>query len=257
MIQYTNGTAMRLAWNFFKGNYALNFAVLGIFILLNLLGMVPIIGLLAVFGYSILSLSLQIYFGRKILEIREPEEMALVSANTKIGDLLVRYLPQASGAFLALFLLTLLYFFLLGLIIVLVAGGTDMAEMAQPERGMEAMESMGSLMAHSPFLITLLIGLIFLYPFPAVMGRVIESEDFVDGFKSIFYLFSPTLWKGTFSWDYFSLITLWSLILLVGGFVIVLLFTTLFLLPIGLILAYLMTLYNGAIYLFAKEIALP
>jgi hypothetical protein len=248
-MQRTNKSAMALAWNFFKGNYALNFAVVAILIVLNILGMLPIIGMLFIFGYSILELSVQIFFGRRVTEVQSEEDMQHVAAQTKIGEFLSTYLAQAAGAFLALFLLTLLFGALFGVIFSF-SGGMQMMNGA-----MEAQVEQMVFMMGVPSLLLMLIIAVMFYFFPAVMGKVIKSEDFVSAFKSIFLLFSPSLWKSTFNKDYFVLILIWSLIVTVAVVVIMLMMGTIILIPVGLILAYLLSLYNAAIYVFAEELA--
>ncbi len=251
-MQYSNRVAFAMAWNFFKGNYALNFAVVAILIVLKLLGMLPVIGLLFIFGYSILELSIQIFFGRKAKEVVSEEDMQYVAAETKIGEYLSAYLPQASGAFLALFLLALVFIALFG---VIVASSGSMKMVSEQALMQGQMAQVLLYVMGSPSILLFLVVAILFYFFPAMMGKVFKSEDFVAAFKSVFLLFSPTLWKSTFNKDYFVLIFIWSIIVTIAVVLIVLMMGTVLLIPVGLILAYLLSLYNAAVYVYAEELA--
>ena len=256
MIARNNATAMKLAWEFFKGNYALNFAAIAILIVLNLLGIVPVIGMLFIFAYSILSLSIQIYFARSVEQVQSVEEIGQVASETKIGELLSRYLQVAAGAFLGLFLIALVFMFIFG-IMVSVSGGADAMMQAMGERG-AAMEmhmaySMISFSV-SGLILLLIIGVLF-YFFPAVMGKVMREDDFVGAFKNVFLLFSPTLWKSTFNKEYFTLVLVWSLVMVGVVIVAFVLAASIILLPLLLVFAYIVSLYNAAIYIFAADLA--
>ena len=255
-MQHSNKTALALAWNFFKGNYALNFAVVAILIVLNILGMLPIIGMLFIFGYSILELSVQIFFGRRVSEVTTEEDMQQVAAQTKIGEFLTTYLPQAAGAFLAIFLLTLVVAALFGVLFSISGGiSNGMEMMSQSGAAMEAQMGQVLFVVGLPSLLFILLLAVLFYFFPAVMGRVIKSEDFVSAFKSIFLIFAPSLWKSTFNKEYFLLILVWSVIVTIAVVAIMLMMSTIVLIPVALILAYLLSLYNAAVYVFAEELA--
>jgi len=250
-MERSHKTAIALAWNFFSGNYALNFATLAILIVLNLLGIIPFVGLLFIFGYTILSLSIQIYFGRKVLEIDDPAKMREVAAQTKIGEFLTEYLPQAAGAFLAFFVITVLLSFLFGTIFALLGGSGMVLDPQMMERDLQKEVVVFGI----PVIIMLLLGGLLTYFLPAVLGRVIKSEDFVEAFKSAFLLFSPSLWRRCFNRRYFLFVLIWSLIMIVVAILMVIMSATLVLLPLVLLLAYLVSLYNAAVYVFAEELA--
>ena len=256
-MQPANANAFALAWNFFKGNYALNFAALAILIVMNILGMVPILGVLFIFAYSVLSFAIQIYFGKKMEGVHAPEDMANVAAQTKIRDLFMEYVDVAAGAFLAFLMLGIVF----GLLFAIVAGvgaGMMQESVQMQSMGMRGEEQMAMMVASGMGIggfLLLLVMLFLAYFFPAVMGRVILSDDFVSGFKNAFLIFSPALWKSCFNKDYFLLILLWSIIIFVALLVIFALSATLILLPLGVVIAYILALYNAAIYVFAAKLA--
>ena len=253
-MQFTNTTAIKLAWGFFKGNYALNFAVLAILIVISLLGAIPIVGMLFVFAYSILSLSVQIYFGKSVERIERVEQIEEVAAQTRVGELLTKYLQVAAGAFLSLFLLSLVFMAIFASIVGM-SGYMDMQAMqsgVMMQQEMMATMSSGSGIAG---IIVLLVGMFLFYFFPGMMGEVIRAESFNDGFKRVFLLFSPAFWKKCFNKEYFKLVFIWSLILIAVMLVIFALSVSIILLPLVLVVAYLVSLYNAAVYLFAAKLA--
>jgi len=254
MLRPANRSAAEAAWHFFKGNYALNFGALAIFVLLSLLSSIPLIGLLFFAAYTILSFSAQIYFGRKVVEVDEPAQMEQVAQKTRLGDFLTTYLPQATGGFLAFFAISMLFgiLFAFSMDPVSFAGGAAVSG----AEGMAQAMAKQLLSSLSPFSLFLLLLMAFLlYIFPAVAGRIVFSEDFGQAFRAGFLLFSPSMWKKTFRQDYFMLVAGWSLV--VFGFLIIssILSSSIILLPVALVLAYILSLYNAAIYVFAQSLA--
>ncbi len=233
MLTPSNSNALKATLEFFKNNYSLNLITVSILMLLIFLGMVPGTGMVFMLAYSILSIAVQIYFGRVILNVKSLEEVAQKAKETTLGDYLTQYLHVAAGAFLALFLLVAFIFGILSELNSLASNGN----------------------------IAGLIGLIFLvllamalYTLPAAMGEVIKSDTFQDGFKNVFLILNPKFWKKTFNKEYFILISIWSLVLFFIGFLMMPFSRVLFLIPVVVILGYLTNLYSGAIYLFASEI---
>ncbi len=252
MLEKNNRTAMKLAWSFFKGNYALNFATIAILIVLTLLGAIPLLGIIFVFAYSIVSLSVQIFYGRLVPSVESVEEMESVAKDIKIGDFLSRYIHVAAGGFLALFFISIVFMMLFG-IVVKMGGGASIEHIGGGVMTQAQMVSMMA-MVSVPSLIILLVGAFLFYFFPAVMGKVILSEDFASAFKTVFYLFNPNLWKQTFNKEYFILVFIWSLILIGVGIVMVVLSASLVLIPVVLIIAYLVSLYNSGVYVFSVDL---
>ncbi|BCD68289.1 hypothetical protein [Nitratiruptor sp. YY09-18] len=247
MVAPSNKNAIALAWEFFKGNYALNFAALAILIVIYLLGMLPIIGLLFIMAYSILSLSIQVYFGKNVLRVSTPQEMGEIAQNTKIGELLTQWLQVAAGAFLAYFFIGIFFGILFSLLGGMSAAAMDPQNIDNMEAAVTSFGAIG--------LLLLIVAGFFFYFFPAVIGRVIKTEDFVAAFKTSFLIFSPTLWKSCFNKEYFVLILIWSLIVLGAVFLIGITAMTLILIPVAAVIMYLLSLYNAAIYVFADQLS--
>ena len=250
MVEKSNIEALKLALLFFKGNYALSFAAIAILLVLSFFSVIPLIGILFVFAYSILGFAIEIYFGKEVYNIKDEKEMEEIAANTRVGDFLTKYIAEATGAFLGLFLISLVFIFIFVLIASIFGGSFTMNEI----KGMSEQEMIFYMMGafSIPSFMLLIVGGFLLYVFPAVMGEVILSEGFNDSFRKTLLLISPSFWKKTFNKNYFILIAIWSIIIFLFAIVLVILSSTVILLPLVLIVAYLLSLYNSAIYVFAK-----
>jgi len=250
MIQPSNKEAISIAVNFFKGNVALSLAAIAILVTLALLKIVPFIGIAFAFAYSILSLAIQIFVARQIPRLSRSEEMAEVAARTKLGDFLTRHLDIATGGFLGIFLIMMvLAIIFLGLM------GMNIDVQSLSTGDMQAVTASiytsGALGALS---LILLVSMWLGYIFPAVLGEVIMAPDFNSAFLKSFLLFNPRFWKRTLNKDYFLLILLWTAIVFVAAIILAWFTASILLLPIALIGLYFLSLYNAAIYFFAREL---
>ncbi len=253
MINPSNKTAINLAINFFKGNYALSFAAIAILFVISLLNFIPIIGIFFLISYAIFSLSIQIYFAKAIEEIENEEDMEDVASSTKIGEFLNKYFSTAAGGFSGLLIIGILFSIFAG--ILLAAFGSTSISIEQMQGMNEEQIAMTLIGAYSiPVLvISFAIGF-FLYIFPGVMGYIMSSNDFNEAFKNSFLLLNPKFWSRTFNKNYFLLILFWSIIITIATILLFLLSATVILIPIVIILGYLLSLYNAAIYIFSKEL---
>jgi len=251
MVEKNNITAMKLSFNFFKGNYALSFGALAILVVLLIFSAIPILGIIFAIFYSILSISIQIYFGKSVNEIETIDEITTKASETKIADFLTKYLSIASGGFLGLFFVALLLFFIF-FIISIPFGVINMQSFSNMNSN-QLMFEMATQYSIPSIIILLIIGFL-LYIFPAVFGKIIFSENFNEAFKNSFLLLNPKFWKKSFNKEYFILILIWSIIVTFVYIFSIFLSSTFILLPVALLLLYLLSLYNAAIYVFAKEL---
>lgn len=252
MVEKNNSAAVKSALSFFKGNYALNFGALAILVVLAIFSAIPLIGIVFAIFYSMLNLSLQIYFGRLVAQKKSIDEISEEASNVKISDFLTKYLSQAAGGFLGLFLIAILIFFIFFILAMVFGGSINM----HYSHGMNNQQMMFEMMStySIPSIITLLIIGFLFYIIPAVFGEIIFSENFNEAFKNSFLLLNPGFWKKTFNKDYFILILIWSIIVFAVYIFSIFLSSTLILLPVALLVLYLLSLYNAAIYVFAKEL---
>ena len=249
MTKAGNKEAFSLAVDFFKGNIALSLAAIGILIAVALLQMVPIVGIVFGFAYPILSLAVQVYVGRQAAAVSSESEMIEAAARTKLGDLFVKHIDVATGAFLGFFillaLLSILFFALMG-------SAFDMQTL-QSNNAEAFYASMDISRVMGTAILFLIVMMWLGYLMPGVLGEVILAEDFSDAFRKSLRFFSPGFWKRTFNKDYFILVFIWSIVIFVAGLVISWLFASIFLAPIALLALYCVSLYNAAVYVFAAQ----
>ncbi len=253
MISPSNKNAISLTVNFFKGNYALSFAAIAILFVISLLNLIPVIGIFFLISYAIFSLSIQIYFGKAIKEINTTEDMQDIAASTKIGDFLNKYFSTAAGGFTSLAIITIL-FFILAAVITMLTGATNIhIEEMKTMNQEQIAATLISAYSIPALFISLIAGFLF-YIFPSVMGYIIESNNFNEAFKNGFLLLNPKFWKMSFNKNYFVLILIWSIILTIATILVFIASSTVILIPVAIILGYLISLYNAAIYVFSKEL---
>ncbi|ADV46020.1 hypothetical protein [Nitratifractor salsuginis] len=250
MIQPSNKEAINIAANFFKGNVALSLAAIAILVTLALLQYVPFLGLAFALAYAILSFEVQVYVARQIPEASNSEEMADVAARTRLGDLLTRHLDIAAGGMLGYFTISMV----LGLIFMMMFSATVDVSAIQGNDMQAFVAAISTSGAMGVMVFFLLILLFLSYIFPGVTGEVMAADGFGPAFMKTFLLFSPKFWKRTFNKDYFLLILLWSVIVFVAAVVLSWFTVSILLIPIALIGAYFLSLYNAAVYFFAREL---
>ena len=258
-MQMSNKSAISAAWSFFKGNIALSLGAIALLIGLGILQYAPLIGVIFSFAYPVLSFAVQIYVGREAATLSAPEEMERVAADTKLSDLFGKYIDLAMGGFMGLFILMIFFFVLLAIMMGAVVDHDKLQAIAASGEAV-GMVQMQSIMLEGRVLewvvIPLFIVLLFLsYIFPAVMGRVILSENFTQAFKSVFGFFSPRLWSASFNSAYFTLVFFWSIIVFLSAIVAGQFFVTIFLIPVALVILYCISIYNAIVYSFAAKLS--
>ena len=249
MPERNNKTAFNLASAFFQGNVTLNLLAIGVLVVVGLLQMVPILGIIFAFAYPILSLAVQVYVAKAIPDTPSPDALAQKAKDAKVSDLFTTYLDVAAGGFVGLFTIAMVFMILFML---LLSGTVNIQAMQTGDMQAVAvsMMSAGALGTMSVFM---LIAMFLGYVFPGVMGEVVTSSDFGEAFKKSFYLLSPAFWKRTFNGAYFKLVFIWSIVVFVAALVLSWIAASILLLPVALVGAYFLALYNAAVYRFAKE----
>ena len=250
--EISNLKAMRLVFIFFKSNISLSLItilILMIFMMMvNLLNM----GLIAMFGYIILNLAIQIYIGRAILENNDEVSIKYLASKTNISSFLTKYLNIATGSFLGFFTIIITILFIFSIIVATNLDPTTVDILNQKGVSQESIKALESDRAFQvATLVYSLISLTLSYAFPAVMGRVFSSQSFISAFKRVFLIFSPSLWKSLFSKEYFILILIWSIVISFAFIIIAQLFIYTITIPIALLLLYLISLYNAIIYAYS------
>jgi len=267
MQKLGNKEAINLAIAFFKGNIALSLGALAILIVVGLFKLIPIVGIFFAILYPILTFSIQIYVGKIANEIDSENQMLRISSQSRLKELLFRYIDIATGGFLGSLIVVFFIFFLMGLAINLsfdtsMLQTSDIQALYNSINGGVAIEnsdlqnfyaSINPDVAMVALAIFLSIVMWFGYLMPGVFGEIILANSFRDAFKKSLYFFYPKFWAKTLNGNYFVLIFIWSLIVFLAGILTSFLFISLILIPIALIVLYCISLYNAIVYIFAVK----
>ena len=154
----------RLGWEFIKLNQAFTLTVMGILIVLNFLGMIPVISLIASMLAGVLGIALQIYAGRAVYEAEDITSYVELIKKSRIDDESLKgHISTAFGAYMGWVVLILVFVFIAS--IVAVSSGLITENMSQ-ESALLALESIG--------LPLMIIALLFLYlrPFSRLRRRL-------------------------------------------------------------------------------------
>ena len=200
--------AFRLGLEFMDRNRMLAAMTMGIFLVLSLLEMVPVLGMVAGVALGVFSQAVQIYVGRTFYDASGIEAYVAAAESAKLKEFLNRYLAQAFGAWLGWLVLSLVFMVLF--IIFFITGGTDLS--AFDQTAMQDEEQIYALIlavleAGTPLV---LVGLLLSYVYPIAQGRVIRSGGFGDAFRAVFSVFSPTVWASAMNAAYFRYVFFFS-----------------------------------------------
>jgi hypothetical protein len=254
--------AFRLGLEFMDRNRLLAAMTMGIFLVLSLLEMVPVLGMAAGIALGVFSQAVQIYVGRTFYDA--PDIGAFVSGaeSTDLKTFLTRYQGQAFGAWLGW--LALSFLFMLLFLVFFFASGVDLTAFEQADVQNEAQIYALLIAVLEAGLPVVLAGLVLSYVYPIAQGRVIRSEGFGEAFKAVFSIFTPTVWAAAMNKAYFTYVFFFSLALMGIGALIMATMMLLMLIPflgavlilvwtVFLIYAFMMVL--GVANTIAKEIA--
>ena len=254
--------AFRLGLEFMDRNRMLAAMTMGIFLVLSLLEMVPVLGMVAGVALGVFSQAVQIYVGRTFYAAPGIEGYVSAAESAKFKEFLTRYLAQAFGAWLGWLVLSLVFMVLF--IIFFITGGTDLS--AFDQTAMQDEEQIYSLIlavleAGTPLV---LAGLLLSYVYPIAQGRVIRSGGFGEAFRAVFSVFSPAVWASAMHAAYFRYVFFFSLALIGIAVLVILTMMLLILVPIlgavlivvwTVFLVYVFMMVFGVANTIAKEIA--
>lgn len=201
--------AFRIGLEFMDQNRILAAVTMGVFVLLFLLELVPVIGFFASVVLGIISQAVQIYVGRAFYASESMEGFAASAKAAGAVPFMTQYKSQAFGAWLgwSLFGMTLLVIFILLVTIT----GVDFQHLDQIESEAEVMALVGAVgMGMLPVIV---IAFAVAYVYPIVQGRVVLSASFGDAFKAVFSIFSPKVWAASMHRSYFAFVFVFSLAL--------------------------------------------
>lgn len=254
--------AFRLGVEFMDRNRSLAAMTMGVFFLLSLLEMVPVLGIAATIAVGVFAQAVQIYVGRAFYEASGIDAYVAAAESAGLKELLTRYQAPAFGAWLGWF--TLSFVFMLLFVVFLFAGGFDLSALDQQSLQNEADIYATVLLVLEAGTPVLLFALLLSYVYPIAQGRVIRSDTFGEAFRAVFSIFSPSVWASAMNGAYFMYVFYFSLAL-IG--IAVLVFATMMLLvliPIlgailifvwMIFLVYVFMLVFGVANTIAREIA--
>jgi hypothetical protein len=194
----------RLGWEFIRLNQSFTLTVLALLIVLNLLGIIPLLSLVAPMLAGVLSMALQIYAGRSVYASKDINEYVGLIKNSRIdNEALKAHFSTAFGAYMGWIVLLVAFVFMVS--IVAVSSGLINENMNETE----------VLIAFSSMVLPLaLVALVLSYVQPLVHSNIVLSDGFVEGFKAVFTLFSRDVWSSALQKSYFAYISVFGLVIM-------------------------------------------
>jgi len=194
----------RLGWEFIRLNQTFTLTVLAILILLNLLGIIPLLSLIAPMLAGVLSMTLQIYAGRAIYESNEITDYVEFIKSSRIdSEKLKENFSTAFGAYMG-WVVLLFAFIFIGLFMAISSGSIN-----------ENMNETDLLLSLASIGLPLtLIVLVLSYVQPLVHSNIVLSNGFSEGFKSVFTLFSKDVWSSAMQKSYFAYVSIFGLVIM-------------------------------------------
>lgn len=233
----------RLTREFIVLNKNFTFMAMGIFILLNVLGMIPLLSLIFSLLATVFGIVIQIHVGRTFYATENIETYVDEINNSRVDEVAKRYAQTAFGVYLGWTLLIILILFVLSL----TAITTGLVNKNMNENDL--------IMAFAGLGLPLILAaLIFSYVQPLVYSNIILSNSLGEGFKAVFSIFSKDVWSSALQKSYFSYIAkvglLTMAIILLLGVMVALLSS------IPIIGGFSMMFILGAIYLLMVFISI-
>lgn len=205
----------RLAWEFIQINQKFTFTLMGTFITLHILGVIPILSLLfgvfaGVFGFAI-----QIYVGKLFYSTRDIGTYVEKIEKSKIDEVSYTSIAPAFGAYLGLWTFLFILFFLFGVLA---------SSMGLINEGMNEHDLMRVILSLA-FPLSLVL-LTILYVQPLIQANIALAKNFNEGFKAIFSIFSSKLWKKVLNKAYFVYVVLLGIIVFFSFFILLIFLNT-------------------------------
>ena len=194
----------RLGWEFVTLNKKFTLTAMVTFILLNILGMIPMIALIFMVLSAIFGLAIQIHVGRTLYFSRDIQSYISEIEYSSVEAILNRHTATAFGVYMGwtlLILIAILIFTFIGGALGLI--GNNMSEVEI----VNALITLG--------LPIILVALVLSYVQPLVQANIILSNSFKEGFKAVFTIFSIELWRLSFQKSYFKYVAIFGTILIV------------------------------------------
>ena len=233
----------RLAWEFIRLNQKFTLIAMGLFIVLNLLGGLPLMGTLFMVFAGVFGMMIQIHVGKMFYGTDKIETYVATIEDNKIENVIKQHIQVAFGAYMGLIVLLLITLVLVGII----GGATGLIH--------EGMDQMALVMALATLgLPILFISLLLSYVQPLVHSNIVLANDFSEGFKAVFSIFSLDVWRSAFQKPYFNYVAIFGLVLIGVVFAMVAVTTLLMMIPFVNILGNILMM--GFMYVFMVIISI-
>jgi len=194
----------RLGWEFIRLNQTFTLTILAILIVLNLLGMIPLLSLITPMLAGILGIALQIYAGRAVYASHNITDYVQLIEESHIDSEEIKgHFRTAFGAYMGWVILLFAFMFFAS--IVAVSFGLINEKMSEADVLM-AFASVG--------LPLTLVALVLSYVQPLVHSNIVLSNGFLEGFKAVFTLFSKDVWSSAMQKSYFSYVSIFGLVIM-------------------------------------------
>jgi len=187
----------RLSWEFITLNQQFTLTAIVMFIVLNLLGTIPVLALFFMVFSGVFGLIIQIYAGQTFYKSDSIQSYISTIKNSRIDNLFTQHIAPAFGAYLGWIVLFLIFIFLFGFL----AGSMGLITDNMTENDLLGLITTVGI----PFL---LVAMALSYVQPLVQANIILSKSFSEGFKSVFTLFSAKVWRSSFQMPYFKYVAI-------------------------------------------------
>ena len=202
--------SFRLGWEFITLNRKFTLTALVIFILLNILGMIPAIALIFMVLSAIFGMAIQIHVGRTFYLADGIKSYIHQIKESSLETILNRHTATASGAYMGWVVL----FFILLFFLSIIAGSMGLISENMNE------SDLINLMLTLGFPL-LLVALFISYVQPLVQANIVMSDGFGAGFKAVFTLFSMNLWRSALQKSYFKYVAIFGTVIMLALFLFI------------------------------------
>ena len=193
----------RLGWEFITLNPTFTLTAIVILIVLNLLGTIPVASLIFMVLSAVFSLVIQIHVGKTFYGSENIKNYIHEIKESSVDKLLTRHVATAFGAYMGWVLLLLLFLILFGFV------GSSMGILNEQMNQTDIANAVITL--GIPMLI---IALLLSYVQPLVQANIIMANNFQEGFKAVFTLFSADVWRLAFHSSYFKYVAGFGLVVI-------------------------------------------
>lgn len=222
--------SFRLGREFIVLNKKFTLTAIAIFIVLNILGVIPLVGIVFAVLAGIFAIAMQIHIGRTLYGTDNIETYVNEIEESRIDEVLKRHMSTASGVYMGWLIFMVLIFFLLGLF--LSFSGAVTQNMSEEQM----------LMVIGQYSLPIIImALLMSYVQPLVHSNIMLANSFGEGLQAVFTIFSKDVWRSAMRKVYFVYIAKVGIVVSLVLIVAIVIVTAMAMAPgLGLLLMILM-----------------